>query len=207
LSKAKQGEVRGLPGFGEKSEQDLIRILEQQHHKSRIPYSDALKAAKQLKRALEKVPGVSRVIFLGSLRRELGTVGDIDMGMVAKKLEPVKEKLKKLETVKKVLVAGDDVIRLVLKNGWQVDIRQALPEEWGSFVQHFTGSKEHNIKLRELALKKGLSLSEHGIKEKKIGKLKKFRSEKEFYRYLGFKPIPPSERVGGEELEKYLVKG
>jgi DNA polymerase (family 10) len=108
--------------------------------------------------------------------------------------------------VKTVLAAGDNLIRLILDNNWQVDLKLATPEEWGSFIQHFTGSKEHNIHLREIALKKGYSLSEHGIKMKETGKLKQFADEKEFYHFLGFEWIPPAERVGGPELEKYLLK-
>lgn len=108
-----------------------------------------------------------------------------------------------MKNVKEVLVAGDNLMSVVLKNGIQVDLKASPAGEWGSFIQHFTGGKEHNIKLRQYALKKGLSLSEHGIKHK--GKLLKFSSEQEFYKYLGLKYIPPEERIGGSEIEEYRL--
>jgi DNA polymerase (family 10) len=101
------------------------------------------------------------------------------------------------------------MLRVVLKNGWQVDVKVSPLEEWGSFIQHFTGSKEHNIRLREYALKKHLSLSEHGIKilqdADQEPQQKKFSSEKEFYNFLGLKLIPPHQRVGKDELERYRL--
>ena len=97
------------------------------------------------------------------------------------------------------------MIRVILKNGQQVDIKIFPLDEWGSFSQHFTGSKEHNVRLRQYALKKGLSLSEHGIKVKKTGEVKKFKTEKGFYRFLGLKVMPPQERVGGKEIEGYIA--
>ena len=102
-------------------------------------------------------------------------------------------------------MAGENLLSIIVTNGWQADIKFASNDEWGSFIQHFTGDKLHNIALRELALKKGLSLSEHGIKVKKTGELKKFKTESEFYQFLGLKLIPPARRIGGSELEKYLL--
>lgn len=203
LEEAKQGNLRDIAGFGEKSEQELIRLLTEQHQKSRIPRNEALKIAKQLKQTLLKIPQVKRVIFLGSLRRGAETVGDIDLGAIVTDVEPVRKQLKKLDLVERLLVAGDNMIRMVLANDWQVDLKISPADEWGSFVQHFTGGKEHNIRLREFAMAKGLSLSEHGIKDKKSGQVAKFTNETDFYKYLGLKLIPPEERIGKDEIEQY----
>lgn len=203
LTFAKQGRVQDIEGFGEKSEQDLIEILEQQHKKSRIPYEQAKPIAEALVQELKHLPQVAEAVFLGSLRREQPTVGDIDLGICATHPKSVKQGIQRLSLVRDVLVAGENTFRVILHSGWQVDLKLAPQEEWGSFIQHFTGSKEHNIRLRELALRRGLSLSEHGILEKSTGKIQRFASEKAFYAALGFQLIPPAERVGGTEFEKY----
>lgn len=205
LTRAKHGLVKGLAGFGDKSEEKLIADLQAQHHKARIPYQAAQKVADQFKKLLAAVPGVKKVEFLGSLRRGAATVGDIDLGVAAQKPQDVVVVLEKSALVRRVLVAGENLLSVISKEGWQVDIKFAPLAEWGSFIQHFTGDKQHNIKLREYALKKGLSLSEHGIKIKASGKQKKFASEKEFYRFLGLRLIPPAERSGAEELSKYRL--
>jgi len=115
LSHAKSGEVRDLEGFGEKSEQDLIELLEQQHQKSRIPYTRALAVAEQLREALEQSEQIERVSFLGSLRRHAETVGDIDLGVAVADPEHLKQLLNKIPFVKRVLVAGDNMIRVVVQ--------------------------------------------------------------------------------------------
>jgi DNA polymerase (family 10) len=203
LAKAQAGEVRSLEGFGEKSEEELILALQQQHHKGRIPYATALKVAEKFKAALEKSQLIQDVIFLGSLRRGAQTVGDIDLGVAAEDPAQVVKYVKTLPLVKNVLAAGDNLMSVIDQDGWQTDIKFALPSEWGSFMQHFTGDKQHNIQLREYALKKGLSLSEHGIKIKETGKIKTFKTEEAFYDFLGLNWIPPQERVGGDEIAKY----
>lgn len=205
LDAARAGKVRDLEGFGEKSEADLIVLLESEHTKSRIPREKALEVAGTLVRALERSPHVESVAILGSLRRQAPTVGDIDLGAVTTNMAALQRELQALPIVARVLAAGEQLVRLVLKNSWQVDIKFVPASEWGSFLQHFTGSKEHNIRLREFALRKGLSLSEHGIKEIATGRMHTFTDEKAFYRFLGLRFIDPSERVGGDEIEKYAL--
>ncbi len=205
LIAAQAGQVRKLEGFGEKSEQDLITTLKQKYNTNRIPLKEALVVANTIKTALEQSPYVSDVTFLGSLRRGAQTVGDIDLGAITTNIAEMKAYIKKLPNVKTVLAAGDNVIRIILKNNWQVDIKLSNSEEWGSFLQHFTGSKEHNIRLREYALKKGFSLSEHGIKIKATGQMKTFKDEKTFYHFLGLSFIPPAERISGSEIEAHQL--
>jgi len=203
LTKAKHGLVSGLTGFGEKSEQALIIALEQQHQKARILRDQALAVAKQFEQNLLQFDPHLQVIFLGSLRRGTATVGDIDLGVGTEKPKLVVNHLKKSALVKRVLVAGENLLSVIVDNNWQVDIKFSPLAEWGSFIQHFTGDKQHNIKLREYALKKSLSLSEHGIKIKATGERKRFSDEAAFYQFLGLRLIPPAERVGGDELEMY----
>ncbi len=205
LTKAKHGAIRGLTGFGEKSEQSLIESLEAQHKKARIPYDQALEVAQRVKNALQNSKAIKEVAFLGSLRRESATVGDIDIGLATNDPKAVVEELNQLPFVKRVLASGESFVSIVVEPGWQVDMKLSAPEDWGSFIQHFTGSKQHNIQMRERALKIGYSLSEHGVKLRDSGELKHFADEKSFYNFLGLEVVPPNERIGKDELERYRL--
>lgn len=206
LTKAKHGQVQGLTGFGEKSERALIEALELKHGKGRIPYSQAVAVAEAFESALKEIATVTEVITLGSLRRKAETVGDIDLGVATKNPSQLAAKITTFPMVKQTLVAGDNLVSVITKEGWQVDIKFSSKEKWGSFIQHFTGDKQHNIMLRQIALKQGYSLSEHGIKVKETGELLTFSSEKDFYAFLGFNLIPPEERNGGTEFERYRLE-
>jgi DNA polymerase (family X) len=209
LEKAKAGEVRVLPGFGEKSETELIGLLERMREKSttmgRIALKDAEEVAVKIIDDLMKCEGVEKAEALCSLRRPAPTVGDIDIGLICDDLGLVKTCVKNMKNVKQVFLEGEQIIRAELQNGRQVDFKTVPANEWGSFLQHYTGSKEHNIRLREFALKQGKSLSEHGIKTKdKAGNeiMLKFDSEEAFYNALGLAWIPPEDRLGGDEIIK-----
>lgn len=214
LAAAEQGLIRELPGFGEKSEQEIIQqllISLGQTNRDRMSHSRASQIASEIIGYLRANPDTVRAEALGSIRRQSPTVGDIDIGLVTHNIGSVKNDMKSMKMVKRMIIAGEQVLRLILATGEQVDIKIATADEWGSFLQHFTGSKEHNIKLREYALTKQLSLSEHGIKETDLatGKitLKKFVDEKDFYHHLGLDWIPPQERLGEGEIARYrLVK-
>ena len=206
LRHAKAGDVQKLEGFGVKSEQDLIKILEEKYQKTRIPFDTANGIAERMKAELAKSNSVSDIITLGSLRRKKQAVGDIDMGAVVHDMPELKKYIQTIPFVRHVLASGESLIRVIVDHNFQIDLKLSPAQRWGSFLQHFTGSKEHNIRLREIALKKGLSLSEHGIKIKETGELKEFAKEEEFYKFIGFHWIPPEERNGGQEFEKYMLK-
>jgi len=201
---AKAGKIRQLDGFGEKSEADLIKFIDDYQKIERMPYEVAKQLADQVVSALSVCQSITKLEVLGSLRRHHTTIGDVDLGIATDDVEQTQECIKKLKIVKRVVVSGEGLIRIILKSGQQVDIKISPQDEWGSFLQHFTGSKEHNIMLRKCALKKGLSLSEHGIKDRRSGEVTKYSSEEDFYKRLGLELIPPSERKGGTELERYL---
>lgn len=205
LEVAKAGKIRDIEGFGEKSEAVIIEALKFRIDKKRLPLAEAMAVATELLAELRQCPAVTRAEALGSLRRQLETVGDIDLGIAVSDIEVVKNYIKQLPHVKKVLVAGDQMIRVMLHDNHQVDIKVATPEEWGAFLQHFTGSKEHNIRLREFALKQGKSLSEHGIKvtdKEGATHQEKYPDEESFYLALGLNWIKPEDRVGRDEITK-----
>ncbi|MEO8581037.1 MAG: helix-hairpin-helix domain-containing protein [Patescibacteria group bacterium] len=204
---AQAGKIRTLEGFGEKSEQDIIEAINlSRHQEASYSYDKAFKIANELLKELKNCPQVDDALPLGSLRRKKARVRDIDLGISTTHFDQVKTFVKKIKNVKQILADGDNLIRVILQNNIQVDIKSSPPQRWGAFLQHFTGSKEHNIKLREFALKQDKSLSEHGIKlVDQDKKLVEFATEEEFYKYLGLQWIPPEKRVGEEEINQARI--
>lgn len=145
-----------------------------------------------------------RVDPLGSLRRQVSTIGDVDLAAAARKPEQIIDRFIKYPKKQKLIESGPTGASLLLTNGRQIDLRAQRPEAYGAMLQYFTGSKNHNIRLRELALKKGFSLSEHGIKDNKTNKLYKFNKEEKIYHFLGLEWIPPELREDTGEIEAAL---
>jgi len=184
--------------------------MEKKAKRHLLPYACTI--AGEIMDYLVKNPKVVRVDPLGSLRRKASTVGDIDILACAKNSNPKNQKLNIIEhfteypKAQKIIEKGDTTASILLPGNVQVDLLVSTPEQYGAALQHFTGSKRHNIALREYALKKGLSLSEYGIKELKMKseKLKTFNTEKEFYNYLGLDYIEPELREDTGEIEAAL---
>lgn len=199
LQAGKEHAIAILPGFGEKSEAQIVKTLTEFKEHKRMSYEEAHAIALEVIQMVQKCPGIEHVEMLGSLRRKSPTVGDVDLGAVAASPKEVAECLRRNKKVESIVAAGEGLIRLRLATGVQVDLKFATKEEWGSFLQHFTGSKEHNIVLRTRAIKMGKSLSEHGFDGKGCA------TEEEVYTTLGLRWIPPEERVGGDEFERYAT--
>ncbi len=217
------GKVAAIDGFGEKSAQEILSAIrfyqKQSLKKERMPLPYAFNIASELTAYLKKHSLVDQVDVLGSLRRMVATVGDIDISVKIKKQPLKSETFKeiinyfiKFPKVIKVINAGEKKASIIVRPNIQVDLRVQEPESYGSMLQYFTGSKNHNIKLREFALKKGLSLSEYGIRKLKVKSLKfkvaaqssklyKFEQERDFYNFLGLQYIPPEIREGTNEIE------
>ncbi len=209
-----ENKIRVLENFGEKSEIEIlegIKALEKGGLKTRrmlLPYADEL--ASGIVQYLIESPFVIEANPLGSLRRMTATIGDIDISVSTKKSKEVIEHFIKYNRIKTVLEKGEkSLIRVVLLSGQQVDIRLSDPEKYGAMLQYFTGSKQHNIELREYSLKKGYSLSEYGIKtnqksnikdQNQISKIKTFKDEQSFYNYIGLDYIPPELRESNGEI-------
>ena len=196
------GAVATLEGFGEKSTEELLKGIEDvEKRQDRILLADALAQAEALREALFGLPQVERVDFLGSLRRRAPTIGDIDLAAaVTHDPEQVIEVFTSLPLVDRVLAAGRAKAMVLLASGTQADLRVQAPGGYGAQLQYFTGSKYHNIALRSYALKKGLSLSEYGIKEVKTGELREYATEEAFYEALGLAWIPPELREERGEI-------
>ncbi|OGK14687.1 hypothetical protein A3C98_03640 [Candidatus Roizmanbacteria bacterium RIFCSPHIGHO2_02_FULL_37_15] len=226
-----QGEVAKLETFGEKSEKDIVEAINLFEKKSakieRMPLPYAFVIAKEIIDYLKKNPRVKRVDALGSLRRMVATIGDIDIAVQIKshKVHQVQKVYKEIidyfiKFPKKVKVdnAGEKKASIIVHPNIRVDLRVQDEKSYGSMLQYFTGSKPHNINLREYALKNGFSLSEYGIKPLKEVRSKKlevgsynkksniyeFNSEEKFYDFLGLQYIPPEIREGTNEIEGAL---
>lgn len=200
---AKKGQIRTLEGFGEKSESQILENLKRFKEKgenTRILLYTADQIVVKILFYLKNSRYIEKISPLGSLRRRKETVGDIDIGIATNNPDKLVEEIKNLPYTTRVISSGEGLVRIVWWERYYVDFKLVDPKEWGSLLQHFTGSKEHNIALREMAVKKGMSMSEHGMKIK--GKWHKYTSEKYFYKALGLDWITPEIREGGEEITK-----
>ena len=203
---AKKGEINKIEGFASKSEKEILEgIKELRNRKEKMNLSFAQGLAQKMIDYLSekgKNKDILKIYPLGSLRRMSAMIGDVDIAVATKKPKDVIKKFINFPEAEKVVVAGKNTARIIYR-GRQIDLKTMDPESFGSLLQHFTGSKEHNIHLREIAQKKDLSLSEYGIKKKIKGKLqlKKYRSEEDFYKSLGMEWIPPELREDRGEIE------
>ena len=221
LQKAcEQNRVSELENFGKKSQEDILEAIKLYEKKSskteRMPLPYAFALAKEVSEYLKKYPGVKRVDALGSLRRMVATIGDVD---VAAQISSFASASKDKQNYEKQIItyftkfpktisvdnAGQNKASIVVSPNIRVDLRVQNEKSYGAMLQYFTGSKAHNIKLREYAIKKGYSLNEYGIKKLKVKseKLKviEFASEEKFYNFLGLQYIPPEIREGTNEIE------
>lgn len=202
LQLAQNKKLQDLPNFGEKSEQDLISAIEifQSQDTSRILIAKAWPLAQEVIHFLKQSPSVQKAEVLGSLRRRKETVGDIDIAVATSQPEKVMNHVKQFSEIKKVLASGSKMTSFVHNQGLQVDIKTQSPERWGSMLQHFTGSKQHNVELRQRALKLGFSMSEYGLKRSQDNKTITFTNESDLYHHLDLDYIPPTLRENNGEI-------
>jgi len=204
---ATKGKISPLKGFGQKSQSDILRALlefkEGKRKTTRMVLPFASEIADKIIEYLSKSPAVVDARTLGSLRRMVPTVGDIDIAVASNNPEEVIEHFVSYPYLERIIEKGDITVSILVSGGRQVDLMVQPPNAFGSLLQHFTGSKNHNIALREFALKKGLSLSEYGIKnlKKKNSKIQLYSSEEDFYKTLGLVLIPPEIRENTGEVE------
>jgi DNA polymerase (family 10) len=205
---AEKGKIRTLEGFGQESEKNILEGLKEaqkRQKETRIPLVSAWESTQEIIAFMKEEKAALRIDPLGSLRRMAATVGDIDLAVSTKKPRKVIDRFLDFPNIKKVLASGTNTVRVILKNDQQVDLKTSHPEAYGAMLQHFTGSKQHNIRLREIALSRKLSLSEYGIKKAQKGQKKpetaKFKDEEGFYRFLKLDWIPPELRENNGEIE------
>lgn len=196
------GQVASLYRLGDKVAQNILRHIQRLRRKDqRVPIGEALPLVEEILAALSNCPGVRNLIPAGSLRRFRETIGDIDIMGTADKPESILREFVRLPQVEEVLVQGTTKASIISSSGLQVDLRMVEHDRFGSLLQYFTGSKEHNIILRERAVHQGLSLSEYGITVVKTGQTEKFATEEAYYDRIGLQYIPPELREGRNEID------
>ncbi|NUQ85131.1 MAG: DNA polymerase/3'-5' exonuclease PolX [Anaerolineales bacterium] len=199
---AKEGKLRDLPGMGAKSESAILEgIASLSRRSGRIPLGRAYPLAQEIIRTLKKVKGVVDAAPAGSLRRMRSTVGDLDILVAAKDSAPVMEAVVNLLGVSRVLGKGETKSSIEFTDGVRAQVWVHPPEKFGTALQYATGSKDHNVQLRQLALDKGLSLSEHSFAKVKGGKEIFCATEEEVYETLGLPWIPPELREDRGEVQ------
>jgi len=198
----KDGRVAGLFRLGDKTADNILQQIQAMRRKDqRIPIGEALPVVDEVLGALRPLPGVKNLTAAGSLRRFRETVGDIDLMGTADNPEEVINAFVNLPQIREVLAKGPTKASVILPGGLQADLRMVEHDSFGSLLQYFTGSKQHNITLRTREQKKGLKLSEYGITDVKTDKLEKFATEEAFYRRLGLQYIPPEIREDHGEID------
>ncbi|HUY69686.1 MAG TPA: DNA polymerase/3'-5' exonuclease PolX [Candidatus Tyrphobacter sp.] len=202
LKKAvKAHKIRGLEGFGEKSEEKILAGLEfLKITKGRFPLGEVWPLAKEITSRLEKLNGVERAITAGSLRRRKETIGDIDILTISKKPKSVMDYFVSMPEVARIIVRGETKSSVKLKNGLNIDLRVVGASSYGAALNYFTGSKSHNVALREIALKKGRKLNEYGLFDRR-GKQIAGETEENLYARLGLRYIEPELREETGEIE------
>jgi DNA polymerase (family 10) len=205
---AQEHKIAALKGFGAKSEDNILKGIElHEKGQERMLLGSALQIADEIVDRLKRVKGVDHIEPAGSLRRMKETIGDLDILITTENdaaTKRVMDEFTSMPDVIRVLAKGDTKSAVLLKGRIQTDVRVLKDEEFGSALQYFTGSKDHNIELRKIAIKKGMKLSEYGLfkgKKRMAGK-----DEEGIYKALGMQMMPPEMRENTGEIEA-AIKG
>lgn len=200
------GKVQTVPGFGKKTEEKLLnRINEMTSRPERYPLPFALEAAQKIETELKEMKEIIRFSRAGSLRRMKESVKDLDFIIATNEPEKVGKKLLAMPNVTNVIASGTTKVSLEVTYDLpiQADFRLVSDEQFATALHHFTGSKEHNVKMRQLAKERGEKISEYGVVHVKTGKVQTFATEEEFFRHFGLEYIPPELREDEGEIEQF----
>jgi DNA polymerase (family X) len=204
LEKAiKNNEIKKLDGFGDKSQQNIKEALERYKNRQanqRVNISKAEQIINPLINYLKNIKEAEKVKVAGSYRRKQETIGDFDILVTSKNKKKIMQHFVEYDEIKKIIAQGETKSTIKLRTGIQVDLRVVPPESYGAALLYFTGSKQHNIELRNLALNKNRKLNEYGVFNQK-GKKIAGKTEEEIYQLFNAQFIPPELREARGELE------
>lgn len=199
---ARSHRLSTLPGIGRRTEEKLLREIERlQQRTRRYLLSVALSAAEEVAALLRDHPAVERVEPAGSIRRMKETIGDIDLLAASPRPQEVMDAFTTLPQVKEIIAKGPTKSTILTRDNLQIDLRVVHPSIYGSALQYFTGSKEHNIALRDLAIRQGYKLNEYGLFRLADDRLIAGRHEEDIYEALGLQCPPPELRENRGEIE------
>jgi DNA polymerase (family 10) len=203
---AREHRVRRLPRMGPTSEKNILRAIERWKKRSdRIPLGVAQPLAEEILGHLKKVEGIGNLTLAGSLRRGRETVGDVDILATSTSPAAAIRAFVEIPAVEEVLMKGPTKASVIVDETVQVDFRIVEPRSFGTVIQYFTGSKEHNVRLRQVALSKGYSLSEYSLTRVANGEEVFFDREEDLYKHLGMEWVPPEIREDEGEVEAALA--
>lgn len=201
-----EGKVEKVKGFGKKTVENILSALENLHERpERLPVAYMLQLAEEIEQYLLQIPEIEKFSLAGSLRRLKETIKDIDFIIATDHPHTVREKILQLDMIDEVIASGDTKVSVMLNDQYRVhvDFRLVNEKEFVTTLHHFTGSKEHNVKMRQLAKKRGLKINEYGVESEETGEIKQFRSEEEFFQFFDLHYIPPELREDEGEIEAF----
>ncbi|WLR50161.1 DNA polymerase/3'-5' exonuclease PolX [Bacillus tianshenii] len=207
LKKAcEDNQVQTLAGFGKKTEEKILAAIEDIGSRpDRLPIAFMLPVAQKIEAQLEEMTGIEQFSRAGSLRRVRETIKDLDFIIATTKPADVREQILALDRISDVIASGDTKVSVVMDWDYDisVDFRLIEPEAFATTLHHFTGSKDHNVKMRQLAKSRGEKISEYGVEVDETGEVLTFASEEEFFAHFGLAFIPPEMREGTDELDVF----
>jgi len=203
----KKDEIAKLPTFGIKSQENIKKGLElYKKGQERRLLGYVLPIAEELKAELDKLKEINKIDIAGSVRRRKETIKDIDILIIGKNKERIMDYFTSLPVVSRILAKGYTRSSVILTNNMQADLRVLDPRNYGAALNYFTGSKEHNVRLRQIAIKKGYKFSEYGLFNRKTNRYIAGRTEQEVYKKLGLKYVEPELREDMGELDSEINK-
>ncbi|PDY45710.1 DNA polymerase/3'-5' exonuclease PolX [Bacillus pseudomycoides] len=202
-----ENKVQALVGFGKKTEEKILEAIAQVGSRpERLPIAMVLPIAGEIEEKLSNIQEIVRFSRAGSLRRVRETVKDLDFIIATAEPAAVREHLLQFDNMIEVIASGDTKVsvRLQYEYDISIDFRLVKPEEFITTLHHFTGSKDHNVRMRQIAKDKGEKISEYGVENLETGEVKTFETEEAFFAHFGLPFIPPEVREDGKEVE--LIK-
>ena len=207
LQKAcEEGQVSKLAGFGKKTEENILEAIKTMGTKpDRLPLAVMLPIVEDIELKLQAMENIIRFSRAGSVRRGRETIKDLDFIIATDNPSSVKEQILSLTNIDHIVAAGDTKVSLALTYDYEiaVDFRMVKPSEFATALHYFTGSKDHNVRLRQLAKDRGEKVSEYGVENVETGEVKTFDSEEELFGYFDLPYFPPEIRQDGTEIDKY----
>lgn len=201
------GKLRTIKGFGKKTEENIMEALASMGKQpDRLPISYMIPIAELIEASLKEIKEISKFSRAGSLRRVRETIKDLDFIIATEHPQAVKEQLLELEGFGEATASGDTKVTLLVEGGQyriSADFRIVAPHEFATALHHFTGSAEHNVRMRQLAKARGEKISEYGVENSETGEIKTFQSESDFFHHFDLPFIPPEIREDGQEVDEY----
>lgn len=200
------GKIEQVSGFGKKTTENILQALEEEGNRpERLPIAVILPIAEQIEFQLSTIKSIEKFSRAGSLRRMRETIKDIDFIVATSQPEKTREDLLKLKNIKTIIAQGETKVSITIADQYDIDVdfRLVSPEEFTTTLHHFTGSKEHNVLMRQLAKERGEKINEYGIEQKETSEVKTFNNEAAFFKHFNLYYIPPENREDKGEIEAF----